>query len=439
MLSTCCQKLRNLSISAKLLIMMIVMLFVMLVMGSMVIHSELKQINKLEQEQSGLFALDQHLNLLKQVNLWRRLISGDRAEADRQAELIAELIVKMRGHSAYRDLGFDPVMAVLPTQWQEVSQTATRLTAFVSASTFMEQLTQDILEIGEHSQLVYDDTRSLALALRILLNHIPSIGDEYGKLHYLSRSAMTRKKTLEPEISAMKSALSMINKRMLELTQLAMQQSVIRDPVLSVSMMQLADQHSVFQFQIKSMIDQDFEEIDAEKLHTDFMHVTRLADQINQGLMAEIQYALHQEKSLAQISLVAIAIVLLIMIVSVLWFYWRFIYLQQKQALHAERVHTIGLMSASVAHEINNPVAGIMVNLQYLQEIVDPRLTEQVEILDECVTELNRVGKMVQDLLNFSCTDQPSEIVHTDHGLINLKKDETDDHSKIPKTNDNTV
>jgi signal transduction histidine kinase len=499
----------RLSISAKLLIMMGVMILVMLVMGNMVIQSDLKELRQLEKEQSGLSALNQHLVLLKEVNHWRRLISSEPSEADQQAEVVTALIAQIGKHPAYRDIGFDAALTTLPSQWHEVSLAETGLTAFMSASVFMEQLTQELLQIGERSQLVYDNTPSLALAIRILLNHIPSISDEYGKLHYLSRMVMLRQKTLAPEISAMNSALSIINKRMLWLTQLAMQQSVIRDPALIVAMMQLADQHSVFQFQVKSMLDQEFEEINAEKLRADFTRVTELEDQINQGLMAEIQLSLRKEMRLAQVSLVAIVAILLIMIFSVLWFYWRFIYqgiqqrllaltlqvgnmqntgrfhfkidrnssdeigavtegllnvfhqidqamsdvnqafvaasrgdfkyrirhvyrgdlqqlcicvnenlerleLQQKQALHAERIHTIGQMSASVAHEINNPVAGVMANLQYLQEVVDSRSPEKLQVLDECVTELNRVGKMVQGLLNFSRTDQCNEIVHTD-------------------------
>lgn len=88
--------------------------------------------------------------------------------------------------------------------------------------------------------------------------------------------------------------------------------------------------------------------------------------------------------------------------------------LQQQSLLHAERISTVGQMSASIAHEINNPVSGVLANLLYLKAVVDTNLVEQQEVLDESVVELRRIASIVQGLLNFSRTDQLNQVEETD-------------------------
>lgn len=75
--------------------------------------------------------------------------------------------------------------------------------------------------------------------------------------------------------------------------------------------------------------------------------------------------------------------------------------LQQQELLYYERVKAISQMSASIAHEINNPVSGILANLLYLKAIIDANLVEQLEVLDESVVELKRVAGIVQKLPSF--------------------------------------
>jgi PAS domain S-box-containing protein len=68
--------------------------------------------------------------------------------------------------------------------------------------------------------------------------------------------------------------------------------------------------------------------------------------------------------------------------------------------LHNERLKTIGAMSAGIAHEINNPVFGALMNIRFLKaKIQDPSL---LEALNQSQKELERVGKIVKNLLGFS-------------------------------------
>jgi PAS domain S-box-containing protein len=68
--------------------------------------------------------------------------------------------------------------------------------------------------------------------------------------------------------------------------------------------------------------------------------------------------------------------------------------------LHNERLLTIGAMSAGIAHEINNPIFGVIMNIDYVRDNVqDPNL---IEALDQSLAELKRVGNIVKNLLGFS-------------------------------------
>lgn len=68
--------------------------------------------------------------------------------------------------------------------------------------------------------------------------------------------------------------------------------------------------------------------------------------------------------------------------------------------LHQERLTIMGNMAASMAHEINNPIAGVMMNLAYLSEMsLDD---EMAEIVDESQQNILRVSKLIKSMLTFS-------------------------------------
>jgi two-component system NtrC family sensor kinase len=85
----------------------------------------------------------------------------------------------------------------------------------------------------------------------------------------------------------------------------------------------------------------------------------------------------------------------------------------QKKLLHTDRLASLGQLSASVAHEINNPISGVL-NLSMLlqrmlkQDGVPPgRLDEFRKYLGQVTSETARVGRIVSDLLAFSRRSKP--------------------------------
>lgn len=85
----------------------------------------------------------------------------------------------------------------------------------------------------------------------------------------------------------------------------------------------------------------------------------------------------------------------------------------QKKLIHNDRLASLGQLSASVAHEINNPISGVL-NLSMLlqrmlkQDGVPPeRLEEFRKYLGQVTSETARVGRIVSDLLAFSRRSKP--------------------------------
>jgi len=82
----------------------------------------------------------------------------------------------------------------------------------------------------------------------------------------------------------------------------------------------------------------------------------------------------------------------------------------QQQILQVERMVAIGKMSAVVAHEINNPLAGILTYAKLLKKWIERGFTgeeqkkEAVESLDLIASESKRCGELLHNLLSFSRT-----------------------------------
>jgi two-component system NtrC family sensor kinase len=85
----------------------------------------------------------------------------------------------------------------------------------------------------------------------------------------------------------------------------------------------------------------------------------------------------------------------------------------QKKLLHSDRLASLGQLSASVAHEINNPISGVLNLSMLLQRMlktdgVPPeRLEEFRKYLGQVTNETARVGRIVSDLLAFSRRSKP--------------------------------
>jgi len=73
----------------------------------------------------------------------------------------------------------------------------------------------------------------------------------------------------------------------------------------------------------------------------------------------------------------------------------------QKQYLHAEKLSAIGKLSASIAHEFNNPLQGITSILKGLKKraILEP---EDKDLLDAAISESARMKNLIQSLQDFN-------------------------------------
>ncbi len=91
---------------------------------------------------------------------------------------------------------------------------------------------------------------------------------------------------------------------------------------------------------------------------------------------------------------------------------------EQLEAAHlklmqTDRLASLGQLSASVAHEINNPLSGVLNLSMLVQRIVKDdgippnRVEECRRYLSQIVNETSRVGRIVSDLLAFSRRSKP--------------------------------
>jgi len=89
------------------------------------------------------------------------------------------------------------------------------------------------------------------------------------------------------------------------------------------------------------------------------------------------------------------------------------------EVLHVETMASVGKMAAVVAHEINNPLSGILTYSKLLKKWVDndqvsnEKKDETVQCLTLIASESRRCGELVKNLLNFS-RQAPMNVQSTD-------------------------
>jgi two-component system, NtrC family, sensor kinase len=94
----------------------------------------------------------------------------------------------------------------------------------------------------------------------------------------------------------------------------------------------------------------------------------------------------------------------------------------ERYRAQSEKLATVGRLAASVMHEINNPLAFVGSNLEYLRtEVLAQPLPEETrqelqEVFDETRSGMERIRQIVADLRGFSRMDaeEPSECVLAD-------------------------
>ena len=82
----------------------------------------------------------------------------------------------------------------------------------------------------------------------------------------------------------------------------------------------------------------------------------------------------------------------------------------QEELIRAEKLTSLGQMAASIAHEINNPLAGVLIYTKLLSKKVASDAFSQEEALgylSKMESELSRSSKIIRNLLDFARQTEP--------------------------------
>lgn len=82
----------------------------------------------------------------------------------------------------------------------------------------------------------------------------------------------------------------------------------------------------------------------------------------------------------------------------------------QEQLVHAEKLASLGQLSASIAHEINNPLAGVLTYTKLLAKKISDNTFEKGAALDylaKMESEVGRCSRIIRNLLDFSRQSEP--------------------------------
>jgi signal transduction histidine kinase len=82
----------------------------------------------------------------------------------------------------------------------------------------------------------------------------------------------------------------------------------------------------------------------------------------------------------------------------------------QEQLLQSEKLAAMGRLTSQIAHELNNPLYGIMNTLELLKTEVSPQ-SKRRKVLEMALSETQRLSELLRKMLSFSKPDQEEKQV----------------------------
>ncbi len=104
----------------------------------------------------------------------------------------------------------------------------------------------------------------------------------------------------------------------------------------------------------------------------------------------------------------------------------------QEQLLHSEKLAAMGRLTSQLAHELNNPLYGIMNTLELLKTEIPPH-NRRRKLLEMSLSEIMRLSDMLRKMLSFSKPDQvrkkPLDVNQVLEEILMLHEKQLQEHS----------
>ena len=110
----------------------------------------------------------------------------------------------------------------------------------------------------------------------------------------------------------------------------------------------------------------------------------------------------------------------------------------QNQLLQAEKIASLGQMAAGVAHEINNPLAGILIYAELLQRDMEANAAGR-EHIEEIINQTLRCKQIVTRLLEFSRQSLGQKTLLSINEIISRCVKLIDHQASFPQYPDQTI